>query len=73
MDQQIYSTIAQRYELANIEAVRNTPVVTVLDAPEGLVEAMPRHTIAIVMAAFFVGLMIATIVVLRVERLSATT
>jgi hypothetical protein len=34
---------------------------------------MPRHTIAIVMAAFFVGLMIATIVVLRVERLSATT
>ena len=73
MDQQIYSTIAQRYELANIEAVRNTPVVTVLDAPEGLVEAMPRHTIAIVMAAFFVGLMIATIVVLRVERVSATT
>jgi uncharacterized protein involved in exopolysaccharide biosynthesis len=73
MDQQIYSTIAQRYELANIEAVRNTPVVTVLDAPEGLVEAQPRHTIAIVGAAFLFGLVIATLVVLRLERVTATT
>ena len=53
--QQIYTTVAQRYELANIEAVRNTPVVTVLDAPEGLVEAQPRYTVAIALGAFVVG------------------
>ena len=53
--QQIYTTVAQRYELANIEAVRNTPVITVIDAPEGLVEARPRYTRQIVLGAFFVG------------------
>jgi uncharacterized protein involved in exopolysaccharide biosynthesis len=73
MDQQIYTTVAQRYELANIEAVRNTPVVTVLDAPEGLVEALPRHTVAIVLGAFVLGLIIAAVVVLRVERIAAAT
>jgi uncharacterized protein involved in exopolysaccharide biosynthesis len=66
--QQIYTTIAQRYELANIEAVRNTPVVTVLDAPEGLVESQPRHTVAIVLGAFGIGLVVATIVALGAER-----
>jgi uncharacterized protein involved in exopolysaccharide biosynthesis len=66
--QQIYTTIAQRYELANIEAVRNTPVVTVLDAPEGLVEAQPRHTVAIVFGAFAFGLVVASMVALGAER-----
>ena len=66
--QQIYTTIAQRYELANIEAVRNTPVVTVLDAPEGLVEAQPRHTAAILLGAFALGLIVACILALGLER-----
>jgi uncharacterized protein involved in exopolysaccharide biosynthesis len=70
MAQQIYTTIAQRYELANIEAVRNTPVVTVLDAPENLVEAQPRHTAAILLGAFFLGLLIACAIALRAERVS---
>lgn len=65
--QQIYTTIAQRYELANIEAVRNTPVITVIDAPEGLVGAQSRHTREITLAAFLVGLITACVVVLRVE------
>jgi uncharacterized protein involved in exopolysaccharide biosynthesis len=65
--QQIYTTIAQRYELANVEAVRNTPVVTVLDAPEGLVEAQPRHTAAIVLGAFAVGLIVACTLALGLE------
>jgi len=56
--QQIYTTIAQRYELANIEAVRNTPVITVVDAPEGLVEARPRYTAAIVLGAFAAGVLL---------------
>jgi uncharacterized protein involved in exopolysaccharide biosynthesis len=66
--QQIYTTIAQRYELAKIEAVRNTPVITVVDAPEGLVEARPRYTIAIALGAFAVGVAIATIIALSSAR-----
>ncbi|MEO8621433.1 MAG: hypothetical protein ABI625_10230 [bacterium] len=66
--QQIYSSIAQRYELANIEAVRNTPVITVFDAPEGLVEARPRHTVAITIGVFFVGVLIAVAIALVRER-----
>ena len=70
--QQIYTTVAQRYEIANIEAVRNTPVITVIDAPEGLVEARPRYTRQIVFVAFIAGLVIACGISLSIERLSAT-
>lgn len=70
LSQQIYTTVAQRYELANIEAVRNTPVVTVIDAPEGLVEARPRHTAAIILGAFALGLLIAVAIALNAERLA---
>ena len=66
--QQIYTTVAQRYELANIEAVRNTPLITVLDAPEGLVEARPRYTGAIVIGAAVVGLLISFVIALLLER-----
>jgi uncharacterized protein involved in exopolysaccharide biosynthesis len=65
--QQTYTTVAQRYEVANIEAVRNTPVITVLDAPEGLVEARPRHTVGIAMGAFILGFLIACAIALRIE------
>ncbi|MDB4888435.1 MAG: lipopolysaccharide biosynthesis protein [Gemmatimonadetes bacterium] len=71
--QQIYTTVAQRYELANIEAVRNTPVVTVLDAPEGLVEALPRHTAAIVVGAFALGILVASVIALRRESALKTS
>jgi uncharacterized protein involved in exopolysaccharide biosynthesis len=67
--QQIYTTVAQRYEMASIEAARNTPLVTVLDAPEGLVEAQSRHTAAIMAAAFALGLGIACAIALNAERL----
>jgi uncharacterized protein involved in exopolysaccharide biosynthesis len=68
--QQIYTTVAQRYELANIEAVRNTPVVTVIDSPEGLVEARPRHTVAIILGAFFIGFLLAAAAALNAQRLA---
>ena len=69
---QIYTTVSQRYELANIEAVRNTPVITILDAPEGLVEARPRYTRQIVLGVFVVGLLIAIVIALSAERLSGS-
>jgi uncharacterized protein involved in exopolysaccharide biosynthesis len=33
--QQVYAALAQAYEQARIEEVRNTPVITVVDRPEG--------------------------------------
>ena len=33
--QQVYTTLAQNYEQARIEEVRNTPVITVIDSPVG--------------------------------------
>jgi len=67
--QQLYATVAQRYEVANIEAVRNTPLVTVLDAPERLVEARPRYVAAITLGAFMIGAAIACGIALYRERL----
>jgi hypothetical protein len=69
--QQIYTTIAQRYEIANVEAVRNTPVVTVLDAPEGLVEARPKYTVAFTLGAFLAGLLLASAIAFRREHAAA--
>jgi uncharacterized protein involved in exopolysaccharide biosynthesis len=66
--QQLYTTIAQRYEIANIEAVRNTPVVTVLDAPEGLVEARPRYVVAFGLGALLAGFLLACGIALFLER-----
>ena len=69
--QQVYTTIVQKYELANIEAVRNTPVITVLDAPEGLVEARPRYTRQIALGAFVAGLLLAAVLAVRIEQRTA--
>jgi uncharacterized protein involved in exopolysaccharide biosynthesis len=68
--QQIYTTIAQRYEIANIEAVRNTPVVTVIEAPEGLVEARPRRTALILLGVVGVGVLLAIAIALSLERVA---
>ena len=72
LSQQIYTTVAQRYELAVIESVRNTPVISVLDAPEGLVEARPRYTVFIVLGVGTFGLLLAIFVALYAERPAAS-
>jgi uncharacterized protein involved in exopolysaccharide biosynthesis len=43
--QQLYLTLAQSYEAAKIEEVRNTPVVTVVERPEGFVTPKRRGTL----------------------------
>jgi hypothetical protein len=50
-----------------IEEVRNTPVTTAIDAPEGLVKTDSRLFRASVFAVF-VGLMLATLAALAVEH-----
>jgi len=52
--QQVYTTLAQSYEQARIDEVRNTPVVTIVDHPKG--SAQPTRSWAlIVIAALALG------------------
>lgn len=57
--QQVYLSLAQAFEQAKIEAVRNTPMVTVIDAPNEPAERDPRHLIAIGLLSVFLGLVLA--------------
>jgi uncharacterized protein involved in exopolysaccharide biosynthesis len=56
MAQTTYTTLVQQYELAKVEAVRDTPVITVLDAPERFVERMARQTLLKTLATFLVAM-----------------
>ena len=52
--QQLYTTLAQAYDQSRIDEVRNTPVVTILDHPEG--SARPTRSWAlIVLGAVLLG------------------
>lgn len=42
LQQQVYTSLAQSYEQAKIDEVRNTPVITVVDPPERPARAEPR-------------------------------
>jgi uncharacterized protein involved in exopolysaccharide biosynthesis len=42
MQQQLYTSLAQSYEQAKIEEVRDTPVITIIDQPERPAEPDPR-------------------------------
>lgn len=59
LQQQIFLSLAQSYEAAKIEEVRNTPVITVVDRPEGFVEPRARGTVRKVILALFSGLVLA--------------
>nr|PZN32424.1 MAG: hypothetical protein DIU80_04850 [Chloroflexota bacterium] len=54
--QQVYVTLAQAYEQARIEEVRNTPVISVLESPEGSARRRGGR-VTKVMAALAVGIM----------------
>lgn len=60
---QVVVTLSQAYEQARIEEIRSTPLVTILDAPEGSSRPAPKRlTLAAVFAAvfgFFLALVIA--------------
>lgn len=58
---QLHQSLLQSYEAARIEEVRNTPVITVLERPEGFVEPKRRGTVrkaitAFVLTAVLVGI-----------------
>lgn len=55
--QQVYSTLAQGYEEARIEEVRNTPVVTIIDVPEGSARPVGGIVIDTLIGIFLGGLL----------------
>jgi uncharacterized protein involved in exopolysaccharide biosynthesis len=71
--QQLYLSLAQSHEAAKIEEVRNTPVITVLEHPEGFVEPRARGTtrkaaVAAILAIFFAVVTSFTLEYLRRAR-----
>jgi uncharacterized protein involved in exopolysaccharide biosynthesis len=54
--QQVYLTLAQSYERARVEEARNTPVITVIDAPEG----SGKKTASVLLAAI-IGLVLGVV------------
>ena len=69
MAQQIYITLAQQYEMAKVEAVRTTPVITILDSPEGLVEPQPRRTVQKALLTFILSSLILSVLAFSLERI----
>lgn len=53
--QQVYGTIAQAYEQARIDEVRDTPVLTILDRPDLPARPDPRGVIAKALIALIIG------------------
>lgn len=65
MQQQVYTTLAQSYEAARIDEVRNTPVITVVEAPDlpsgpdprlALVKGVLAGLLGLGLGAFFAAL-----------------
>ncbi|HWV57913.1 MAG TPA: Wzz/FepE/Etk N-terminal domain-containing protein [Longimicrobiales bacterium] len=61
MRQQLYSSLAQGYEQARIDEVRNTPVITVVQAPETPVLPDRRGLVLKVASALIAGGMLAIV------------
>ncbi|MGQ0639621.1 MAG: Wzz/FepE/Etk N-terminal domain-containing protein [Gemmatimonadaceae bacterium] len=59
--QQLFLSLSQSYESAKIEEVRNTPVVTVLERPEGFVRKEPRRVVQKAVLASLLGVVIAVL------------
>jgi len=55
--QQVYTTLAQSYEEARIAEVRGTPVITIIDAPEGSA-VRHRHIVRNSILGLFVGIIL---------------
>jgi uncharacterized protein involved in exopolysaccharide biosynthesis len=57
--QAVYSMLSQAYEQARIDEVRDTPVLTVIEAPTGSAQPEPRGTATRGMLLLLLGLMLA--------------
>lgn len=58
LQQQVYVSLAQAYEQARIEEVRNTPVITIVDRPEGSAGRPGRRLLTNAVVGLFLGLVL---------------
>jgi uncharacterized protein involved in exopolysaccharide biosynthesis len=68
LSRQLYASLAQSYEQAKIEEVRDTPVITILSAPEFPVQPDPRGRIRIVLFGMLIGLAAGGVLAVILER-----
>jgi uncharacterized protein involved in exopolysaccharide biosynthesis len=61
MRQEVYTSLLRSQEEARIDAVRDTPLLTIIDSPIGAAQPEGRGTVLRAMLAFMLGLMIAVI------------
>jgi uncharacterized protein involved in exopolysaccharide biosynthesis len=59
MQQEVYTSLLRAQENARIDAVRDTPLFTVIDHPAGTAEPQGRGTVLRMLAAFAIGLVLA--------------
>jgi uncharacterized protein involved in exopolysaccharide biosynthesis len=62
MRQEVYTSLLRSQEQARIDAVRDTPLLTIIDSPIGAAQLQGRGTVQRAMLAFMLGLMIAVLV-----------
>jgi len=62
--QQIFTALSEAFEQARIEEVRDTPILTVVDAPSLPATPERRHLLIKVIVAFIVGLSVGVVTVL---------
>src|SRR5262249_39127465 len=72
MQQQVYSSLAQAFEQARIDEVRNTPVLTLVDPPNLPAEPDRRWLLAKALLAALLGAMIGALVALVRDFLGRT-
>ena len=58
--QQVYTSLAQAYEQARVDEVRDTPVITIVDRPEGTVRPNTRVWVVLLMG-FLIGGLVAVV------------
>ena len=66
--QQVYTSLAQRRETSRVEAVRNTPMVTIIDRPEGLAVKGKRYVALKTILAGLLGFLAAVLAAFTMER-----
>lgn len=67
MRQEVYTALLRSQEQARIDAVRDTPLFTVIDHPAGTAEPEGRGTIMRALLAFILGLMLAVFIAFVIE------
>jgi uncharacterized protein involved in exopolysaccharide biosynthesis len=65
---QVYNSLAQAFEQARIEEVRNTPVISIIDVPESGAVPVARNTVKKAFLALIIGFILAALLAFAREH-----